>query len=197
MPAISAVSPWESMLQAKADHYAEDDRRWSLLMTSAQSGNEEDYRQLLVELSELVSSYLRSRLGGYDFVEDCVQEVLIAVHEARHTYDSRRPFRPWLFAIVRYKSTDAIRRSSVRGRYFSPEHSAPEPAVNGPDEELASGRLIESLPASLRDPLTLTKIVGLSTKEAACRLKISESALKVRVHRAVKRLRKMMEVDAI
>ena len=197
MPAISAVSPWESMLQAKADHYAEDDRRWSLLMTSAQSGNEEDYRQLLVELSELVSSYLRSRLGGYDFVEDCVQEVLIAVHEARHTYDSRRPFRPWLFAIVRYKSTDAIRRSSVRGRYFSPEDSAPELAVNGPDEELASGRLIESLPASLRDPLTLTKIVGLSTKEAACRLKISESALKVRVHRAVKRLRKMMEVDAI
>ncbi|MEP5567793.1 MAG: hypothetical protein ABJN62_08170, partial [Halioglobus sp.] len=69
MPAISAVSPWESMLQAKTDHYAQDEKRWSSLMASAQSGNEEDYRQLLVELSELVSRYLNSRLGGYDFVE--------------------------------------------------------------------------------------------------------------------------------
>lgn len=197
MPAISAVSPWESMLQAKTDHYAQDDRRWSSLMASAQSGNEEDYRQLLGELSELVSRYLNSRLGGYDFVEDCVQEVLIAVHEARHTYDARRPFRPWLFAIVRYKSTDAIRRAEVRGRYFSPEDSAQEPATSGPDEELVGGRLIEGLPSSLRDPLTLTKIVGLSTAEAASRLQLSESALKVRVHRAVKRLRKMMEFDEL
>ena len=197
MAALSVVPAWESMLQAKTDHYAEDDRRWSALMASAQSGNEEDYRQLLVELSELVSRYLNSRLGGYDFVEDCVQEVLIAVHEARHTYDARRPFRPWLFAIVRYKSTDAIRRAEVRGRYFSPEGSAQEPAISGPDEELAGGRLIAGLPSSLRDPLTLTKIVGLSTAEAASRLKLSESALKVRVHRAVKRLRKMMESDEL
>lgn len=197
MPAISAVSPWESMLQAKTDHYAQDDRRWSSLMASAQSGNEEDYRQLLGELSELVSRYLNSRLGGYDFVEDCVQEVLIAIHEARHTYDARRPFRPWLFAIVRYKSTDAIRRAEVRGRYFSPEDIAQEPATSGPDEEIVGGRLIAGLPSSLRDPLTLTKIVGLSTAEAASRLQLSESALKVRVHRAVKRLRKMMEFDEL
>ncbi|MEP5566770.1 MAG: sigma factor-like helix-turn-helix DNA-binding protein, partial [Halioglobus sp.] len=123
--------------------------------------------------------------------------VLIAVHEARHTYDARRPFRPWLFAIVRYKSTDAIRRAEVRGRHFSSEDSAHEPAVSGPDEDLIGGRLIAGLPASLRDPLTLTKIVGLSTAEAASRLKLSESALKVRVHRAVKRLRKMMEFDEL
>ena len=111
MPAVSAVIAWEAMPEAAAGHYAEDEQRWSSLMASAQAGNESDYRQLLGELSELVSRYLRTRLGGYDFVEDCVQDVLIAIHEARHTYDPRRPFRPWLFAIIRHKSTDAIRWS--------------------------------------------------------------------------------------
>ncbi|MEH6584959.1 MAG: sigma-70 family RNA polymerase sigma factor [Halioglobus sp.] len=197
MPALRAAIKWEAMPVAKTDHYAEDEVRWSALMVSAQSGNEADYRQLLVELSDLVSRYLRSRLGGYDFVEDCVQEVLIAVHQARHTYDSRRPFRPWLFAIVRYKSTDAMRRAEVRERYFSPESSAAEPAINDPEEQFDSGRLIEGLPPNLREALTLTKIVGLSTAEAAGRMKISETALKVRVHRAIKRLRKMMEEDDI
>ena len=197
MSAASAVIAWEAMPEAVADQYAEDEARWSSLMTSAQAGNESDYRQLLGELSELVSRYLNSRLVGYDFVEDCVQEVMIAIHEARHTYDARRPFRPWLFAIVRHKSTDAIRRAEVRGRYFGSADDAVEPAIDGPHEELAGGRLLERLPDNLRQPLTLTKIVGMSTAEAAGRLEISESALKVRVHRAVKRLRQWMETDQL
>ena len=197
MSAVSAAIAWEAMPGAVADHYAEDELRWSSLMASAQAGNESDYRQLLGELSELVSRYLRARLGGYDFVEDCIQDVLIAVHEARHTYDSRRPFRPWLFAIIRHKSTDAIRHAEVRGKYFGTEQEAAEPAMIGPDEEVDSGRLLAQLPDNLREPLTLTKIVGLSTAEAAGRLQISESALKVRVHRAVKRLRKWMETEEL
>lgn len=192
-----AAIAMEVMPEAVADQYAEDELRWSSLMVSAQAGNESDYRQLLGELSELVSRYLRSRLGGYDFVEDCVQDVLVAVHEARHTYDGRRPFRPWLFAIVRHKSTDAIRRAEVRGRYFRPEGSGTEPVTSGPDEALQTGRLLAQLPENLRQPLELTKIVGLSTAEAARRLQISESALKVRVHRAVKRLRKWMEIEQL
>ena len=192
-----AAIAMEAMPEAVADQYAEDELRWSSLMVSAQAGNESDYRQLLGELSELVSRYLRSRLGGYDFVEDCVQDVLVAVHEARHTYDGRRPFRPWLFAIVRHKSTDAIRRAEVRGRYFGPEGSGTEPVISGPDEALQTGRLLAQLPENLRQPLELTKIVGLSTAEAARRLQISESALKVRVHRAVKRLRKWMEIEQL
>lgn len=192
-----AAIAMEAMPEAVADQYAEDELRWSSLMVSAQAGNESDYRQLLGELSELVSRYLRSRLGGYDFVEDCVQDVLVAVHEARHTYDGRRPFRPWLFAIVRHKSTDAIRRAEVRGRYFGPEDSGTEQVTSGPDEALQTGRLLAQLPENLRQPLELTKIVGLSTAEAARRLQISESALKVRVHRAVKRLRKWMEIEQL
>src|SRR5210317_914665 len=79
-------------------------------MTSAQGGGEDDYRQLLTELTHVIKYYLLSRIGQQHFVEDCVQESLIAIHQARHSYDPRRRFRPWLFAIVRHKTIDTLRR---------------------------------------------------------------------------------------
>lgn len=99
-----------AMAAIEREAYAEDDARWSALMVSAQAGKEEQYRLLLGELAEVVARYLQSRLGDRDFIDDCVQDVLIAVHQARHTYDSRRKFRPWLFAIVRHKAIDSLRR---------------------------------------------------------------------------------------
>lgn len=196
MTAPPAAIPLEAMPASSAKPYAEDEARWSALMGRAQSGDAAAYRQLLGELATLVERYLRARLGGHDFLEDCVQEVLLAVHEARHTYDGRRPFRPWLFAIVRHKAADALRRAQVRGRHLAAHEPGVEPQVDGPDASLDTGRLLAALPDGLRQALTLTKISGLSTAEAAQTLKISESALKVRVHRAVARLRRMMENDS-
>ncbi len=194
MTAEAALS-LEAMPPSSTQPYAEDDARWSGLMTRAQSGDGSAYRQLLDELSVLVERYLRARLGAHDFLEDCVQEVLLAVHQARHTYDERRPFRPWLFAIVRHKATDALRRAEVRGRYHAPFDDCEEPAAPDTDSLMDGGRMLAALPEGLREALTLTKITGLSTAEAARELKISESALKVRVHRAVGKLRRMMETE--
>ncbi len=195
MTASTAAIPLEAMPPSSAKPYAEDEARWSDLMGRAQTGDATAYRQLLGELGSLVERYLRARLGGYDFLEDCVQEVLLAVHEARHTYDGRRPFRPWLFAIVRHKATDALRRAEVRGRPLAADDVSVESRVDGPDASLDTGRLLAALPDGLRQALTLTKIDGLTTAEAAQALKISESALKVRVHRALAKLRRMMEND--
>jgi RNA polymerase sigma-70 factor (ECF subfamily) len=195
MTAYDAAIPLEAMPPSTAKPYAEDEARWSALMGRAQSGDAAAYRQLLGELSSLVERYLRTRLGSHDFIEDCVQEVLLAVHEARHTYDPRRAFRPWLFAIVRHKATDALRRAEVRGRYTAPGEDYPEPGVAGPEATMDSGLLLAALPEGLRQALTLTKINGLSTSEAAAALNISESALKVRVHRAIGKLRRMMQSD--
>lgn len=164
-------------------------------MASAQAGDEEDYRQLLMELSEAVGRYLRVRLGGYDFVEDCAQEVLIAVHQARHTYDSRRAFRPWLFAIVRYKAIDAMRRGQARSCEPTANGRLPESSVSGPDGDMVGGQLLAGLPDGMRHALVLTKIVGLSSSEAARELSISESALKVRVHRAMGKLKRLLELE--
>lgn len=179
--------------------YAADEIRWSALMVSAQAGDEADYRRLLGELSEVVSRYLRSRIGFHHFLDDCVQETLIAIHQARHTYDSKRKFRPWLFAIVRHKAIDALRKQRAAQNAVA-RHSALEQPGSDTEQlenSILSGRLVNSLSEPYREAIALTKIVGLSTSEAAAQLSISESALKVRVHRAISQLRRMMEADTL
>jgi len=197
MSVLQADCKLESMPKQDSSSFSADDARWSRLMASAQSGDEGDYRQLLSELSDVVHRYLAVRLGGYDFVEDCVQEILIAVHQARHTYDARRAFRPWLFAIVRHKAIDAMRRGEARRRLQQVGNDTVERAVAGPDCELGSGQMIAGLPLGLREALTLTKLLGYSSAEAAQQLSISESALKVRVHRAMGKLKRMLEVESV
>jgi RNA polymerase sigma-70 factor (ECF subfamily) len=179
--------------------YAADDARWSALMASAQAGHEADYRVLLAEMSQVITRYLLSRIGSQHFVDDCVQETLIAIHQARHTYDPHRSFRAWLFAIVRHKAIDALRKQKVQqstAQRYHADSDALSP-VGHVENDAMSGRLIDSLSVQHREAITLTKLLGLSTTEAAAQLSISESALKVRVHRATNKLRQLMEADAL
>lgn len=177
--------------------YAEDEARWSALMQSAQAGHEADYRILLNELSTVISNYLSSRIGPHHFLDDCVQETLIALHQARHTYDPCRKFRPWLFAIVRNKAVDALRKQRTAIKVEEQQSILmAEQAAPGPEHDnIENGRLLNSLSKNDREAITLTKLIGLSTNEAATHLAISEGAVKVRTHRAINRLRQLMESD--
>ena len=177
-----------------------DEQRWSAFMMNAQLGNESDYRELLIELADAINYYLRSRFGNNDFVEDCVQETLIAVHQARHTYNPQRPFRPWLFSIVRHKAIDTLRKQHSQRRLVE-QYQGYHAVMNQGDSydaaetDISEGRLLKLLSAEQREPLILTKIIGFSVAEAAKKLGISESSVKVRVHRAIRKLRKLMEAE--
>lgn len=178
-----------------------DESRWSALMVSAQSGNQDDYRALLEELGDVVHRFLRSRFGHHHFIEDCVQEALVAVHHARHTYDPRRPFRPWLFAIVRHKTIDFLRkqrtREKVTDQYTRDQRVLSQRAGRpGAEAGIDAGGLLDRLPDQHREILMLTKVIGYSIAETAGRLGISQSAAKVRVHRAVNKLRQLLDEDA-
>lgn len=164
-------------------------------MASAQRGNEGDYRCLLEELAPVLERYFRTRIGGEEFVEDCVQEVLIAVHEGRHTYDPCRGFRAWLFAIARHKAVDRIRCNARRRE--EPVARMPDMVDETGDLEsgVASGQLLGALSVQHREAIILTKFVGLSSSEAAHRLAISETALKVRVHRGISRLKHLLDTE--
>jgi RNA polymerase sigma-70 factor (ECF subfamily) len=174
-----------------------DEQRWSTLMASAQSGNEADYRELLGELADVVQRFLRSRFGDHHFIEDCVQESLIAIHQARHTYDPKRPFRPWMFAIVRNKAIDFLRRQKRREN-MADQYRREQKILSEPDRpvfsasEFADGQWVRELPDQQREILILTKIIGFSIAETAERLGISQSAVKVRVHRAMAKLRHLV-----
>ena len=171
-------------------------------MVNAQAGSESDYRQLLEELANVIQRFLRSRFGDHHFIEDCVQEALIAVHKARHTYDPQRPFRPWLFAIVRHKAIDTLRKQRTREKVVDQYKSEQEilfPAggQSFSEVEFSEGRLLASLSKQHREVLVLTKIMGYSIAEAAEKLGISQSAVKVRVHRAIRRLQQSLARDEL
>lgn len=179
-----------------------DEQRWSSLMVSAQAGSERDYRQLLDELAGVIHNFLRSRFGSRHFIEDCVQEVLIAIHQARHTYDPARPFRPWLFAIVRNKAIDFFRRQRTRERalhqFQTEQEILSQPGGQAPSRsEIADGSLLESLSEQHKEVLVLTKIIGFSVAETADRLGISQGAVKVRVYRAIRKLRQLLEEERL
>lgn len=179
--------------------YAEDERRWSALMVAAQGGCERSYRELLGEVAIIVERYLRSRFGHRSFHDDCVQEVLMAIHEGRHTYTPGRPFRPWLFAIVRHKTIDGLRKQQRDSQWIDENRCGDDlsqvAAEDNIEASILGGRLLQSLAEPYREAVTMTKIMGFTNREVASRLSISESAVKVRVHRGLVRLQKMMELD--
>jgi RNA polymerase sigma-70 factor (ECF subfamily) len=180
-------------VQGEADDRTEDEARWSLWLVRAQAGDGEAYGRLLAELAGVIRGYLISCFGRLENLDDCVQECLLALHQARHTYEAGRPFRPWLFAIVRNRTIDQLRRGRKETLTDEAEAQLPEALID-PGDAIDTGRLLARLSDNLRETLILTKIMGFSTRECADRQGVSESVVKVRVHRGLKKLRALREV---
>src|SRR5678815_103184 len=79
-------------------------------MRLAQTGDQVAYSSLLVLLTSVCRQFARRRLGGVAWIDDVVQETLLALHRARQTYDPRRPFAPWFYAIASSRLIDVLRR---------------------------------------------------------------------------------------
>jgi RNA polymerase sigma-70 factor (ECF subfamily) len=179
---------------------AGDEARWADLMVRAQSGNSEAYGRLLGELGDVAESYLRRHFGESSLVEDCVQESLLSLHRARHTYDPRRPFRPWFFTIVKHRSLDMLRRRATRQRFEVAgeelEARANHTAAKKGEAAADTQRFLAELSTPHRQALILTKLEGHSISEAAKLAGISKTAMKSRVHRAIRLAQKLLERGA-
>lgn len=162
--------------------------RW---MERVQAGDQDAYRALLEDVSAALRAFLRRRIRDQQDVEDVVQEILLTVHRARHTYDPTRPFEPWLMAIARHAAVDAFRRDRRRGRWE--RLAADDDPVEGSSEdragELSVTAALADLPDSQREALEMVKLEGLSVEEAAARSGVSPGALRVRIHRGYRALR--------
>jgi DNA-directed RNA polymerase specialized sigma24 family protein len=93
------------MRPAAADPQSDRDQEWSRLMAAAQDGDQGAYGRLLREILPLLRAAVAPHHRDPDRIDDAIQDVLLSVHRARHTYDRTRPFRHWLMAIARYRST--------------------------------------------------------------------------------------------
>jgi RNA polymerase sigma-70 factor (ECF subfamily) len=167
--------------------------RLKALMIAALRGDRAAYGELLAVLSGYLRGHFRRRLGpGAADVEDLVQETLLAVHLKRGVYDPAQPFTPWVWAIARYKMLDHFRRVGARrsvplddaGELFSEENTE-EGAVRRDVD-----KLLATLPPRQRTLMRDVKLTGLSMEEAAAKSGMSVTAVKVSVHRGMKRLAK-------
>ena len=170
------------------------DRRLGGLMASAQAGDRAAYDTLLRESLPIIRAAARGRGVAPDAVDDVVQETLLTIHRARHTYDPGRSFRAWLRTIAERRAIDQLRRQSrQRSREVHDEaayetHPDTTPA---PTAELDAGlrQAIDGLPEGQRQAVEELTLKDRSLAEAAQATGRSPGALKVNLHRALKTLR--------
>ncbi len=180
-------------MRASSAENASDDR-WSTMMKAAMAGDEHVYRRLLEEIGRSVrvmarAAFARARLGDAD-VEDAVQETLLAIHLKRHTWDPSQKLGPWVNAVARHKIIDAMRRRGARRAEpiedFEEFLAAPE--ADDPHALSDAKKLMETLNTRQRDIVQSISLDGQSIAATASRLDMSEVAVRVALHRALKSL---------
>ena len=175
---------------------AEQELRSSDLMRSAQAGDQAAYASLLVLLTSTTRQFARARLGAVPWIDDVVQETLLAVHRARHTYDPRRPFGPWFYAVASNRMVDVIRRERrVSARELAGDEvpEAVEPVTQRDDIDVeAIHAAVASLPPRQREVIEALKFEDQSVREVAGRLHMTESAVKVTAHRGYQALKRLL-----
>lgn len=169
------------------------EERLKRLLLSGLDGEAPAYQAFLAETSAHLRAYFRKRLVRLpDEVEDLVQESLLAIHNKRHTYDADQPLTAWVHAIAKYKLVDLLRRRASRDALTDPIDDEAD-FFSSADSEASEarrdlGKLLDQLPDRQRLPIVHTKLEGLSVAETARLTGMSESAIKIGVHRGLKAL---------
>ncbi|MFS8147420.1 sigma-70 family RNA polymerase sigma factor [Rhizobium sp. BR 249] len=177
------------------------EEEWAGWMRSAMAGDTQAYHRFLSAVTPHLRAMARRRCDQFGApaseAEDVVQEVLLAVHLKRGTWDPARPIGPWLSTIVRNKLIDSLRR---RGRHIDvpiddvmATLEAEEQAGNL--DRLDAEHMLERLRDPQRDIVRSISMEGADIRETAERLKMSEGAVRVALHRALKTLAALYRSD--
>jgi RNA polymerase sigma factor (sigma-70 family) len=175
-------------------NYSAREEEWAGWMRAAMAGDGQAYNRFLSAVTPHLRAMARRRSDQFGAprseAEDIVQEVLLAVHLKRGTWDPGRPIGPWLSTIVRNKLIDSLRR---RGRHANVPLEDVVATLEAEEQTDVSDRLdAEHLLQKLKDPqrdiVRSISIQGAGVRETAERLKMSEGAVRVALHRALKSL---------
>jgi RNA polymerase sigma-70 factor (ECF subfamily) len=168
-------------------------------MAGAQRGDALAYERLLDDLLPFVRGLVRGRIGADPNAEDVVQDVLLAIHTARHTFQAGRELEPWVRTIARNAVIDSVRRKQRQIARSSdvdaadlPEDPRARASAEADPLPRALERALEKLPPVQREAVTLLKVEGLSIAEAAARARTTPGAMKLRAHRGYLLLRDLL-----
>jgi RNA polymerase sigma-70 factor (ECF subfamily) len=163
------------------------------LLLAGLDGDAVAYRCFLDQLAQRLRAFLRRRLTDmHDHIEDIVQETLLAVHNGRHSYRKEDPLTSWVHAIAKYKLMDFLRVCARRDALNDSLDDYIDVFATTEEEVISARRdvdaLLDQLPDRQRLPIQLVKLQGWSVAEAAQATGLSESAVKIGVHRGMKAL---------
>lgn len=179
------------------------------LAIRAAAGDQPAYGLLMRRHKVPIYNVLRRFTGDPDEAHDLLQESFVAAWLSIGRYDPARPFQAWLRQIAINKARDWGRRRSVRKLIsavvpFTRDatefivDAAPSPEAATADRQMLRrvDAAIAALPHSLKEPFVFTVFDGLSQREAAELLGISEKAVETRVARARQSLSRSIGRDA-
>ena len=170
----------------------------AVLMRRALAGDQRAYAELLRETARFLRPFLSRRLNADGEVDDLLQEILLSIHKARHTYDGRRPYKPWAYAIANFRLKDHLRTHYTDRLRHAEDITELENILHKDVTETnldyeSIGGEIEKLPEKQSTILRLMHQQGYTAKETAQKMGMNESAVKVAAHRAYRILRKKLE----
>ncbi len=174
----------------------DDEHSLEQLMLLAQQGDSRSYARLFQQITPILRAFVGKKLNNPQDAEDVVQEILISIHSASHTYDTDRPFKAWMFTIARYRLADHLRALYAKiekGRDVNFEDEAyqlshPENVTRTYENREYLEKIMNSLPKKQQKIVTMMKIEGYTAQETAQKMNMTESAVKVSAHRAYKAL---------
>lgn len=170
---------------------------WDDLARAANRGDAVAYERFLRAITPVLRSVIRARGGkmGPEHCEDILQEVLLSIHLKRHTWREDAPIRPWLYAIARHKVVDAFRARGTRIDLPIDDFHDVLPATDIPDPLVARDmdRVLDQLDPRMADIVRGFGLRGETTAETAARLKMTEGAVRVALHRALKVIARLRE----
>ena len=168
--------------------------QWAAWMRAALSGDSAAYRMLLEALTPVLRGMAKSGLqragAGNADAEDVVQEILLAIHLKRQTWMSDQPFTPWLNAIARHKLIDCLRRRGRRGEVPIDDLVEALPDQTGQSETSPAelSRLVDRLDGKSHAVVRAVSLDGASVRDTATKLGMSEGAVRVALHRGLRKL---------
>jgi len=162
------------------------------LMIESQSGNNASYQKLFKIIAPIVSNIVSKKIFNETDQNDVTQTILMAVHKASHTYQQHKPFIKWLNAICNYKINYYLIHYYKRSEFESTEEQNFQKNALGTfntENKIEIKRMLKSLPKEQANILRLLKIEGYSIKDISKAFHLSESSVKVRMHRIIKDLK--------
>lgn len=172
-------------------------REWLLL---GLDGDKIAYERFLEKAATMIRGYLFNSMSAAtrsaEKAEDLVQDVLVTIHRKKHLYRADMPILPWLFAIARYRLIDHVRAEKRRPSLVAWEEdfdpADPAPLSLSVEQAFDLEQLLEGISARQREILLLAKVDRVPLAEIAERFDISLSAVKVTIHRALRKIRKSL-----